>query len=555
MIERFRSSSGAEQPEESAALPGVPLPGALPETLSGTLPYPLPCPLPSIAPLAATTPPQPRRSAEEQAKAIGLEMRTSLHDECLQYPTQKLLPYSFVKRHLVVVYAEKDNKLLCATPDPLLLEPIEEALVLSKQPLQLVHASREAILEAIDLLYQHQTDSARDLFSEREGEEVAIGLDDEADVVDLLDDRPELAPAVRLTNYVVAEAIRRSASDIHVEPNEAGLIIRFRVDGVLHDFMQPPEDLKMALITRLKVMAKMDIAERRLPQDGRLKMRLGAKKYDFRMSTLPVANGERVVLRILDKGKVVLGIDKLGMPDQLSGEFRRLINFSEGIVLVTGPTGSGKTTTLYSALTELASRDVNIMTVEDPVEYRLKGISQMGVHPKIGLTFAAGLRHILRQDPDIIMIGEIRDKETAEIAIQSALTGHLVLSTLHTNDAPSAITRLVDMGVEPYLIASCCVGVLAQRLVRTLCAACHHTNPHCPQCQGSGFYGRCGIYELMTMTSSLKRQIMISPEAGPIQAIALQEGMQRLKEYGLQLVQQGITTEEEVWRVTRGDES
>lgn len=509
----------------------------------------------AIAPVTSLPGQPAKKSAEEYAKALGLTVVTSLKEMSIEHPTTHLLPYSFVKRHLVVVYAEKEGKLFCATPDPLLLESIEEAVALVKKPIQLVLSSRDAILEAIDLLYQHQTDAARDLFSDKEEGEIVIGLDDEADVVDLLDDRPELAPAVRLTNYIVAEAIRRGASDIHVEPHEAGLIIRFRVDGVLQDFMQPPEDLKMALITRLKVMAKMDIAERRLPQDGRLKMRLGAKKYDFRMSTLPVAAGERVVLRILDKGKVVLGLDKLGMPDSLSFEFRRLINFSEGIVLVTGPTGSGKTTTLYSALTELASRDVNIMTVEDPVEYRLKGISQMGVHPKIGLTFAAGLRHILRQDPDIIMIGEIRDKETAEIAIQSALTGHLVLSTLHTNDAPSAITRLVDMGVEPYLIASCCIGVLAQRLVRTICTACHRSNPSCTQCQGSGFYGRRGIYELMTMTPAIKRQIMISPEATPLQAIAVQEGMQRLKEYGLNLVKQGVTTEEEVWRVTRGDES
>ncbi len=501
-----------------------------------------------------------KSSSEEYARALGIPHINNLKEIAEKTPPHTLLPYSFVKKHLIVVFSEENGTLLCATYNPLSIDGIEEARLLVKKPIELIYAPREAIIEVIDTLYQHDQSQASRIIDAATENEEEVGLEDESDLYDLLEDTPDQAPAVRLVNLTISEAIRQGASDIHFEPHEQGLLVRLRVDGVLFDHISPPEELKMPIITRLKVMSKMDIAERRLPQDGRIKMRTGAKKFDFRVSTLPIANGERLVLRILDKGNIVLGLDKIGMPETILDEFRRHIGFSEGIVLVTGPTGSGKTTTLYSALSELSSRDTNIMTVEDPVEYRLKGISQMGVHPKIGLTFASGLRHILRQDPDIIMIGEIRDKETAEIAIQSALTGHLVLSTLHTNDAPSAVTRLVDMGVEPYLISSCLIGVLAQRLVRTVCPQCKghknfQGNQKCPQCQGSGFYGRRGIYELMSMSQAIKRQIMISPEASPIQSIASSEGMMRLKDHGMELVKQGITNEQEIWRVTRADES
>ncbi len=502
---------------------------------------------------------QSSSSAAAHAEALGIHSIINLKERAVLHPPEVLLPYSFVKKNLIVIFSEEGGKLLLATHNPLLIDPIEEAHLLVKRPIEIVYAPREIIIETIDTLYQHNQNTASQIIHAAGESEEIVGLTDETDLYDLLEDTPDQAPSVRLVNLSISEAIRQGASDIHFEPRENGLLVRLRVDGVLHDHLSPPEELKMPITTRLKVMSKMDIAERRLPQDGRIKMRMGAKKFDFRVSTLPIANGERIVLRILDKGNIVLGLDKIGMPDTILTEFRRQIGFSEGIVLVTGPTGSGKTTTLYSALTELSDRDTNIMTVEDPVEYRLKGISQMGVHPKIGLTFAAGLRHILRQDPDIIMIGEIRDKETAEIAIQSALTGHLVLSTLHTNDAPSAITRLVDMGIEPYLIASCCIGVLAQRLVRTLCPSCREapdegTKRRCTHCHGSGFIGRCGIYELMTITPAIKRQIMTSAEASPISSIALREGMTKLKDHGLQLVEEGITTKQEVWRVTRVDE-
>ncbi len=428
--------------------------------------------------------------------------------------------------------------------------------------------------------YYHQDESAKNTILDN----VQTARDDETlgdtiEIYDLLDDSTTLPGVVRFLNFIITEAIQQGASDIHFEPKENGLSIRYRIDGVLQNRLAPSQELVAQVLTRIKVMAKLDIAERRLPQDGRIKMRLGGKEIDFRVSTIPVVAGERIVLRILDKGNIILGIDKLGMPESIVKEFRRYISYPEGIILVTGPTGSGKTTTLYSALSELHNEDTNIITVEDPVEYRIKGISQMGVHPKIGLTFASGLRHILRQDPDIIMIGEIRDKETAEIAIQSALTGHLVLSTLHTNDAPSAITRLVDMGIEPYLISSCCIGIMAQRLVRTLCDHCSFSytpaeeeltdlgvslkdlpqqalkkGKGCDQCLGSGFKGRHGIYELMPITNVIKHHILQSPEASQLKKLAQGQGMQTLRDHGKMLAIQGITTSQEIWRVTRGSD-
>jgi general secretion pathway protein E len=391
------------------------------------------------------------------------------------------------------------------------------------------------------------------------------------EIYDLLDDAENIPQAMRLINFAVSDAIQQNASDIHFEPEERGLSVRYRIDGALQTRLTPSNEVTAQLLTRLKVMAKLDIAEKRLPQDGRIKMRLGGKTIDFRVSTLPTVTGERIVLRILDKGNIVLGLDKICMPDALLTQFREAIDYPEGIILVTGPTGSGKTTTLYSALSELKKDDTNIMTIEDPVEYRLKGIAQIGVHPKIGLSFAAGLRHILRQDPDIIMIGEIRDKETAEIAIQSALTGHLVLSTLHTNDAPSAIIRLVDMGIEPYLLSSCVIGVLAQRLVRKICPHCKtafvpspseiasiglniqqlYRGIGCDHCLGTGYKGRQGIYELMPMSTQIKKQLLTSPEATQISQVALNMGMKTLRDHGKLLVQAGVTTWSEVWRATK----
>jgi general secretion pathway protein E len=485
----------------------------------------------------------------------------------------KKIPYSFVKKHLVLPVKEVDEILTIATSDPFNLDAIEELRLIVGKNVETFFVPRQAILAAIHEFY-HQEEAAPEIAVNLSGRHDDEFQEQGGEVFDLLESSADLPPAVRLINYSIADAIQQNASDIHFEPQENGIVIRYRIDGVLQTHLNPSQEVQSQLITRLKVMAKLDIAERRLPQDGRIKMRLGGKTIDFRVSTFPTVTGERIVLRILDKGNIVLGLDNIGMPKEVLRQFRNMIDFPEGIILVTGPTGSGKTTTLYSALTELKKDDTNIITIEDPVEYRLKGIAQMGVHPKIGLTFAAGLRHILRQDPDIIMLGEIRDKETAEIAIQAALTGHLVLSTLHTNDARSAIVRLVDMGIEPYLISSCVIGVLAQRLVREICPACKMSyEPSsyekellgvttekltrgcgCKECLNSGFRGRHGIYELMPMSATIRSQILKSPEATQIAKIAFSCGMKTLRDHGKELIEEGITTVGEVWRATKGQD-
>lgn len=483
----------------------------------------------------------------------------SLNQFTIDKELVKKLSYSYVKKQMIVPLEETPTEVFVAFSDPLNSALIEEMRFFFKKAIRVIPTTTTEVLALIHANYQHDESSASE-FIELAGAATGRALHnlEDENAYDLMEDSSDLSPAMKLLNFIVSEAIKQHASDIHFDPEESGLHVRYRIDGVLQTRMIPPQDIESALITRLKVMARMDIAERRLPQDGRIKMRLGIKVIDFRVSTLPISTGERVVLRLLDKGNVVLGLDQIGMPTYILNEFRNEIASSEGLILVTGPTGSGKTTTLYSALSELKSPEVNIMTIEDPVEYHLQGIAQMGVHQKIGLSFATGLRHILRQDPDIIMIGEIRDKETAEIAIQSALTGHLVLSTLHTNDAPSAITRLVDMGVEPYLISSCCIGALAQRLVRRCCKTCHgkeNAKNQCPSCLGSGFSGRHAIYELMPMSHGIKRQILISPDAMKLKEIARHEGMKTLLEHGKELVHQGLTTQEEVWRVTRSGEN
>jgi general secretion pathway protein E len=508
------------------------------------------------------------------AEALGIPVFNDLSSFQIDRDLAKKIPYAFVKKHLVLAVGEKEGRLQVAMGDPFNLDAIEELrLIVQGKKIETIFVPRGAILAAIHEYYTREDSplpASHKAGPEDEFQELGV------EIFDLLDSSAELPPAMRLINFACADAISQGASDIHFEPNESGIQIRYRIDGALQTKMAPAPELQAQLLTRLKVMAKLDIAERRLPQDGRIKMRLGGKTINFRVSTFPTVTGERIVLRILDKGNIVLGLDKIGMPNGVLTQFRNMIDFPEGIILVTGPTGSGKTTTLYSALTELKKDDTNIITIEDPVEYRLKGIAQMGVQPKIGLNFATGLRHILRQDPDIIMVGEIRDRETAEIAIQAALTGHLVLSTLHTNDAPSAIVRLVDMGIEPYLISSCVIGVLAQRLVRKICPNCKEAyeptyheleqlrlealslfrGKGCPECLSSGFRGRHGIYELMPLSGPLRKQILASPEASPLVRIAQNEGMHTLRDHGKELILQGITTAGEVWRATKSqDES
>lgn len=505
------------------------------------------------------------------AKELGLPILQEIPFGLLPKEKIKNLSYAFVKKNLVLPFKEEKGELFVAVNDPLAIEPLEELRIVFNQPVKPFFVAQEILLQAINIFYEKEEGAASELLAhlkDRSGKETL-----EIEAYDLLDDSQNQAPIIKLLNLILIEAIQQGASDVHFDPSEVGLKVRYRIDGVLHIRHSPAIEYQAQMITRLKVMAKLDIAEHRLPQDGRIKLRIGRKEIDFRVSTLPVTGGERIVLRILDKGNVILGINRLGMLKETEEEFIRLINIPEGIVLVTGPTGSGKTTSLYSAITHLSEDSVNIMTIEDPVEYHLKGIAQIAVHHKINLDFATGLRHILRQDPDVIMVGEIRDKETAEIAVQASLTGHLVLSTLHTNDAPSAITRLVDMGIEPYLLSSSIVGVLAQRLVRRICPHCKESykpskkdlqqiglpgdieelfhGTGCDVCYQSGYKGRHGIYELMTVTHPLQKQIVTSSDAIELRRIARSLGMKTLRDHGQELVKSGITTITEVLRITK----
>jgi general secretion pathway protein E len=513
------------------------------------------------------------------ATQFGIPIFLDLSNFVLPREVYKKIPYSFVKRHLVIPIKEENGVMITAVADPLHLEPLEELRHILDCRIKPVYSPKDTILMTIHDRYEREHGAASQLMADLSEKGKDERSDSDVEVYDLLDDASAQAPIIKLINLILTEAIQQGASDIHFEPQESGLKVRYRIDGVLQNRHAPAQEFQMALLTRIKVMAKLDIAEHRLPQDGRIKLKMGRREIDFRVSTVPVSGGERIVLRILDKGNVILGLDKIGMIPKTFQDFKRLIALPEGVVLVTGPTGSGKTTTLYSAICETYSDETNIMTIEDPVEYNLKGIAQIGVNHKIKLDFATGLRHILRQDPDIIMIGEIRDVETAEIAIQASLTGHLVMSTLHTNDAPSAITRLVDMGVEPYLLSSTVVGVIAQRLVRRICPGCkapyeptdrelfslglkkenltHHEiyqGKGCNLCFGSGYKGRHGIYELMIVNNDIRKQIVSSPDAIQLRQLALSMGMTSLLEHGGELVQQGITTITEVLRATRGVE-
>lgn len=484
------------------------------------------------------------------------------------------LSYPFSKRNLLLPIDLEGERLVVATADPLNLDPIDELRMIVGCEVELVYCPAEQLIEAIDAIYQRHGATASDLLANlTEEKREARGGDLEIASYDLLDDSDH-APLVKLLNRILAEAIKQGASDIHFEPLENDLRVRYRIDGVLQTRHISGREHQSQLITRLKVISGLDIAEHRLPQDGRIRLRVGDREIDFRVSTVPVANGERIVLRILDKGNIVLGLDKLGMDPATLDLFRQFISLPEGIVLVTGPTGSGKTTTLYSAVSDLSTDQVNIMTVEDPVEYKLPGVAQIGIRSKIGLTFATGLRHILRQDPDIIMVGEIRDRETAEIAIQASLTGHLVFSTLHTNDAPSALTRLADMGIESYLLSSAVVGVVAQRLVRLLCLNCREAyepdreererlsllpgDPPiyrpvgCPHCYGTGYKGRHPIYEVMVVDGAIKQRVGASADAVELRRLATAQGMRSLARQGSELVVRGMTSLAELLRVTRG---
>jgi type II secretion system protein E len=401
-------------------------------------------------------------------------------------------------------------------------------------------------------------------------EEVDVSVVESEEEFDMtrLEDVADTAPVVKLVNLILMDAIRKGASDIHIEPYEKVMRVRFRIDGVLYEIMRPPLQLRNAMTSRLKIMSRLDIAERRLPQDGRIKLKILGREVDLRVSTLPTLYGESVVMRLLDRSAGdFYDLRRLGFDDRMLARMEHFTSLPHGIFLVTGPTGSGKSTTLYSALKRINLPDKKIITIEDPVEYQMDGINQIHVNPQIGLTFASGLRHIVRQDPDVIMVGEIRDRETADIAIRSALTGHLVFSTLHTNDAPSAITRLTDMGVENYLITSSMVAVLAQRLVRVICSHCKQPagrtmapdgrmvecfrGAGCEACNGSGYVSRVGIFEMMELNDDIRQLIMANADASKLTVAARHNGMRSLREDGWSKVESGLTTRDEVTRVTQ----
>ncbi|MCC8342940.1 type II secretion system ATPase GspE [Pseudomonas stutzeri] len=490
----------------------------------------------------------------------------------LEQPAQRRLPFAFARRHGVLLL-ERGGELRLGLREGAALTAVQEAQRVVGMRLPMQWLAQADFDQALGAAYQHDSSAAM-LMVEGLGNDLDLAslADQIQETEDLLEQEDD-APIIRLINAILGEAIAENASDIHIETFEKRLVIRFRVDGILREVVQPKRELAALLVSRIKVMAKLDIAEKRIPQDGRISLRVGGREVDIRVSTLPSANGERVVLRLLDKQAGRLTLRHLGMNEQDRDHLEQAVKKPHGIILVTGPTGSGKTTTLYAALTTLNDRTRNILTVEDPIEYHLEGIGQTQVNTKVDMTFARGLRAILRQDPDVVMVGEIRDQETADMAVQASLTGHLVLSTLHTNSAIGAVTRLVDMGVEPFLISSSLLGVLAQRLVRVLCNDCkraynadaaecellgvspaeaptlYHAEG-CEQCRGLGYRGRTGIYELVLFDDTLRTMVHTRASEQDMLRHARELGPS-IREDGLRKVREGVTTIEEVLRVTR----
>jgi general secretion pathway protein E len=462
-----------------------------------------------------------------------------------------------------------------AVNDPAAFQPLDDlARLLDMDDYDIVLATKNEILSVINMSYDLSRDSAEQLVQDME-EDSSVIISEIEDTADLLDDTSD-APIIKLVNHIISQSVKARASDIHIEPYQDSFKVRYRVDGILYDLLSPPKWIQAALISRIKVMARMNIAEKRLPQDGRIEVRKGDQTIDIRVSTIPISFGERVVLRLLNKTSSLLEITDIGLEKENLDIVKQLITSPNGIILITGPTGSGKTTTLYAILSAINTQDINIITIEDPVEYQIQGIGQIQVNPKIGLTFAKGLRSIMRQDPDVMLVGEIRDKETADIAVQSALTGHLVFSTLHTNDSASAITRLVDIGIEPFLISSAVLAVAAQRLVRVLCTDCReaytpdvaamssigiteemlggrhlYRASGCDQCFHTGYRGRISIFEILRMDSSLKKMVLETYDSNLIAREALRQGMTTLRMNGIEKILKGITSIAEVLRVTQ----
>ncbi|MGC8737117.1 MAG: type II secretion system ATPase GspE [Candidatus Hydrogenedens sp.] len=518
---------------------------------------------------------------EALSEQFGIPMELNLSQQVDMNLITKV-PINFIREYFMVPFKQNGNGYLVALNDPINLLPLDDLRVLLGGSVQPVLCRKSDIQKIVDSYFDSQTQNTAEMIdtiamAEEDGATTIHTLDGTETEKDLLDLANE-APIIKLINLLITGAVKERASDIHIEPFEREVRVRYRIDGVLYEKFTIPKSQQAAVISRIKIMSNLNIAEHRLPQDGRIKIKLSGKEIDIRVSILPTAFGERVVLRILEKGNFLFSLEDLGMDERDHKMFDRIITVSHGIILVTGPTGSGKSTTLYASLQRVNSPDKNIITLEDPIEYLIAGIGQIQVRPKIGLTFAAGLRSILRQDPDIILVGEIRDLETAEMAVQASLTGHLVFATLHTNDSAGAITRLTNMGIEPFLVTSSCIAIQAQRLVRKICTQCKEPykpdrNPleelgikkpdpraetlwrgkGCQKCMERGYYGRTGIFELLMMSPRIQELVLEGADSNVIKREAHKEGMRTLREDGAEKMLKGLTTLEEVLRVTRDD--
>ena len=510
------------------------------------------------------------------ALMLGLEVADTLSSAMIDPDLAASLNVSYLKQKNAIPIRNGDDGILIALSDPFDYETIDYITqTLGKSFIETILAPEREIGKAINKAFEEGPHTAEQVLRDIDEEDSDRIFAEIEETTDLLEDTSE-APVIKFVNLMFSRAAKNRASDIHIEPYQHDLKIRFRVDGLLYEMFNPPKRLHPSITSRIKVMSGLNIAEKRMPQDGRIEIKVGDRNIDIRVSTLPTVYGERVVLRLLDKSSKLFALDELGIPEKHVKSIKELITLSHGIILVTGPTGSGKTTTLYASLSEINTPEKNIITIEDPVEYQIDGIGQVHVNRKVGLTFANGLRTIVRQDPDVILVGEIRDRETAEIAIQAALTGHLVFSTLHTNDAASAVTRMIDMGIEPFLITSAVLAIIAQRLVRTVCPNCKRpaeiTNEFmkelnvserdledahvcigdgCEACMETGYYGRTGIYEIMRLNESLKKSILSTSDANVIKKIAVEDGMRTLRQDGSDKVIRGISTTEEILRVTQ----
>ncbi|HUR38704.1 MAG TPA: type II secretion system ATPase GspE [Planctomycetota bacterium] len=510
-------------------------------------------------------------------ECLGLPVLTRVVEETVPKEFVDKIPVSFARHHNLIALGKVNGTVRVASCAPLDTHPIDELSAMLDRIVEPVLAPRADITALINRAYQAKTDVVDEMLEEFDEGELA-GLSKEIEGSQDLLDVANKAPIIKLVNMILFQALKMRASDVHIQPYEEKLQVRYRIDGILYDMMSPPKKIQDAVLSRIKIMGKMDIAERRLPQDGGANVKLGDSDVDIRISSVPTIYGERIVMRLLDKGARLYDLAELGLEGADAETFKRLVDASHGIVLVTGPTGSGKTTSLYAALKTINTIEYNVMTIEDPIEYHLSGISQIEVNSKKGLTFGAGLRSIVRQDPDIIFVGEIRDLETATIAIQAALTGHLVFSTLHTNDAPGAITRLLDLGVEPFLVASSVIGVVAQRLVRMICKHCKadyvpterevmgiglamkdltngtlRKGKGCPYCLNSGYQDRSAIFEIFTVDDLVRDQTIRRVGSTFIKTDAIKRGMRTLRMDGARKVLAGKTTPEEVMRVTQMD--